>query len=191
MFTVNQLQIVLVLMDNKGHSERGLAKYLGKSDSNLNPILKKLKNKGVIRKGGYRISERTNKKTGKYEEKPYYLSEELEGIKLLAREIALSEEILDAGFVLSILRDSEYFKVMKAKFGENLAETIVSELKNSYPPILDERFSKLHSRFNRALEKLFRVEPQKFDVLYEDALIPSSLELWYRRYLKMRESEKD
>jgi DNA-binding Lrp family transcriptional regulator len=190
MFTENQLKIVLVLMDNKGYSQRGLARYLKKSDSNLNPILKKLKNMGVIREEGFKASKAKHKKEGTYNEKPYYLSNDLDGIKLLAREIALSGKILNAGFVLSILRDSEYFKDMKAKFGENLAENIVSELKISYPPILDDKFSVLHYKFNEALERLFHMEPTKAEVLYEETL-PSSLELWYRSYLKMRESEKD
>jgi len=62
------LQILGVLSDDKGHPNWEIAKHLNKYESNINPILNKLKNVGAIYQGRIAIqlilnqSDRTNQK---------------------------------------------------------------------------------------------------------------------------------
>lgn len=80
MLTITQIKVIIILLDNEGHAGWELAEFLEKEESNLNRILKKLKEKGIICLGEARRSRRTLRREGDYREEPYYLSNNLERI---------------------------------------------------------------------------------------------------------------
>jgi len=142
MLTKVQVKVILSLLDNKGHAEWELAEILKMEDSNLNPIIKKLEKKGIIYQDGFRISGRKlgKKKEGDYREFPYYLTNKLECIKYMIREIAKSNKVFDTGFILEIIENSIYIDSMKKIFGEELKQSVISEIRENYPPYSDPFF---------------------------------------------------
>jgi predicted transcriptional regulator len=137
MLTKVQVKVVLSLLDNKGHAEWELAEILKMEDSNLNPIIKKLEKKGIIYQDGFRKSSRRKKKEGDYREFPYFLTNKLECIKYLIREIAKSNKVFDTGFILEIIENSKYIDSMKKIFGEELKQSVISEIRENYPTYAD------------------------------------------------------
>jgi hypothetical protein len=191
MLTETQVKVLLMLLDNDGHSGRDLANYLGRQESNLNPILKRLESMGIIFQGDARISRKQRKKEGNYKEFPYYLSNNLDGLRIMIREITLSDKVLDSGFVLDITKKSKYIKSMKEKFKRDVAKTISDELRRSYPPYADPRFQDIQQLLNKN-----GLTPPFLEADFERYCIcgPSPLQSWYHDYLKMRhgrESDHD
>jgi predicted transcriptional regulator len=198
MLTKTQYKVLLILLDNEGHPGWSLAKELGKEESNLNPILKKLEKMGIIFQGK-RTSTNIKDKKGDYQEFPYYLKDSLENIKILIKEIVESKKIHETYFVFRVMMASKYINSMKEKFGEKVKELMIEELSKSYidlkeffifdiinPSFLIDDLNNAHhpmrcdidEELNNILEKNFkRVNPLE---------IPSGLETWYIEYLKRR-----
>ena len=148
MLTKTQVKVILVLLDDKGHAGRELTKCLkekkDKSESNINPILKKLDRMGIIYQGAPRISRnQQEEKKGEYKEFPYYLSKSLDAFKILIREIAETDRPYDTGYLLEIIDDSKYLKTMKEQFKENLNAIIKEELSKSDSPYSDPFFTNI------------------------------------------------
>ena len=192
MLTETEVKIVLILADDKGHAEWELADILGMETSNLNPILKSLRSKRVIIKGPARQSKRERKlhKAGEYQETPYYLSNNIDDIKTLVRELIQSDRVLDVGFSLGVIKRSAYLKSMSERFGPDLAKKIADEVLQTYQPYTDPKFKMIIQQM-KMQELLFPflqgdlVESltEKAEVLRSEAA-PSELEIWYKRYLR-------
>jgi hypothetical protein len=143
MLTKTQVKVILALLDTKGHAQWQLAESLGMEASNLNPILKDLDRRKLISKGKVRLSERQHENEGIYAEFPYYLSQDLDIFKTLIREIAMSDKPYDTGFLLEIIDNSKYLKMMEAQFQEDLNKIVNEELSKSYSPYSDPFFEKV------------------------------------------------
>jgi hypothetical protein len=175
-----------------------LANILKMKTSNLNPILKKLGDIGIICQGDARKStrERQRHKEGDYKEFPYYLSDDLDNIKIMIRELILSDRILDAGFSLEIVKNSMYMKLMKEKFGEDLTKNIAYEVRKYYPPYADPSFNVIRQRLH---EDGLRLPFQEDDLeeclaknLKRNLGTSSALKRWYNGYLrKYRDQESN
>ena len=171
MLTETQVKVILILLDDMGHSERNLAKHLKMSDSNLSPILKKLMKVGIISRGEVRESTNGHKKEGKYMEFPYYLPKNLNALKTIIGEIAENKKIHGTGFILELIRESKYKKALIEKFkDEEVNKSILEELRKSYTPYLDLTTPTL-------CESYFEKGPS------------SGLELWYHNYLRSLSEE--
>ena len=170
MLTETQVKVILILLDDMGHSERSLAKHLEMNDSNLNPILKNLRKTGIIFRGEARKSTNKHKKEGEYAEFPYYITKDLNALKTIIKEIAESKKIYDTGFILQIVRESKYIDSMREKFGGEVSKSIGDELSKSYPPYTD---SFIRNVIHPPLEKILCIRPS-----------PEGLELWYDNYLR-------
>jgi MarR family. len=200
MLTERQVKVILILLDNEGHAGWELANILEMSNSNLNPILKKLEQIGIICQGDARRStqERKKHKEGDYKEFPYYLSNNLDNIKTMIKELIQSGRILDTGFVLEIIKKSRYIKTMRRTFGKDLTKTIADEVRESYPPYANSRFKVIRQLVDRNklnapfLEEDFEesiengLEDPTEKHLERDLKMPSELELWYDKYLSNR-----
>jgi len=192
MLTETQVKVILILLDNEGHAGWELANILEMSNSNLNPILKKLEQIGIICQGDARRStqERKKHKEGDYKEFPYYLSNNLDNIKTMIKELIKSDRILDTGFVLEIIKKSKYIKSMRRKFGKDLTKIIADEVRESYPPYANSRFKVIQQLIDRNwlpapfLEDDLEESMEKH--LERDLKMPSELERWYDKYLSNR-----
>jgi len=195
MLTETQLKIILILLDNEGHAEWELASILKMKTSNLNPILKKLEDLKIIYQGDRRDSQNKRKRhqKGDYKEIPYYLTEDLEYIKVMIREIIESNRILDTGFLLEIVRESTYIKAMGKKFGSDFAPNIAGEIRANYSPYIDRGFSDiLNILRNGGLSFPFLEGDwggDDLNMILEKRLemncgTSSSLKRWYARYLR-------
>ncbi|HQF17464.1 MAG TPA: hypothetical protein PLI05_10405 [Methanotrichaceae archaeon] len=144
MLTKTQAKIILVLLDNEGHAGWELARILEMEDSNLHPILKKLERMKIIYKGEIRKSRNTQaKKPSERFEFPYYLSNNLDDLRIIIKELVNTDKIYDAGFILGILRESKYIETMQEQYKEELKKTVIDELRNSYAPLRDPFFAKV------------------------------------------------
>ena len=137
MLTKTQVKVILILLDNKGHAGWELAEYLGKEDSNLNPILKDLKDMGIVYQGKSRLSKKQHKKEGDYREIPYYLKMNIEAIKIIIQEI-IKTNLKETWFIFRIIGASKYLVSMRTKFTDNVDTTIYGELRKS--PIFSDDF---------------------------------------------------
>jgi hypothetical protein len=127
----------------------------------------------IIRKGQNRVSgNRWTRKPGDRIEYPYYLSNELNELKIMIREIVKTTKSYDAGFILGIIRESKYIASMQEKFKEDLKKNIMDELRNSYPPLTDPFFVKV-------IEPSIDVENLAIPYMRPQ---PSIMERWYSRY---------
>jgi len=146
------------------------------SDSNLNHILKDLKNMGVIFRGEARKSGKKHKSEGEYYEFPYYLTKDLDALKTIIREMAEGKKIYDTGFILGLFRISKYKMAMIEKFKEeDVNESTLDELRKSYPPYSDPFITNV---INPPLEKMTCIRPS-----------PEGLELWYYNYRRSLSEE--
>jgi predicted transcriptional regulator len=177
MFTNTQAKVVLILLDDKGHAEWELAKNLDKEDSNLNPILKKLRQMGIIIRGDPRKSGKEIKRNAEYREVPYYLEKSIDALRRIIKEIAESKNEYDAGFILHVLRKSKYLEVMREKYGEDVNKSIVEVLRSCYPP-LGKKF----------ITDVIKLSPEEI-FLPCIKQTPKGLELWYFRYSLKNPSE--
>lgn len=166
---MKQIKIILILLDDAGHAGWEIAKHLKMGDSNLHPILKGLESKGIIFQGEARKSGKEQKRKGDYKEFPYYITKNIDTIIIIINEATKSKKIFDARFILGILKQSKYLKVMREKFKEDVDRAIVEELQKSYPPYADSFI-------------LDVLKPPLKDVCFCIAS-PKGLELWYFRYL--------
>jgi len=64
MLTETQFKVLMMLLDDKGHAGWELAEALGMEESNLNPLLKRLEERGFIFQGMPRKSDRPKKPKG-------------------------------------------------------------------------------------------------------------------------------
>ena len=167
MLTETQVKVILILLDDIGHSERNLAKHLKMSDSNLSPILKKLMKVGIISRGEARKSTNEHKKGGEYNEFPYYLPKDLNALKTVIREIAGSKLIYDTGFILELFRVSKYKEAMVEKFKEDVNKSTLEELRKSYPPYSDPFIQEV-------------IMPPSMHIVFSKE--STELELWYYNY---------
>jgi DNA-binding MarR family transcriptional regulator len=142
MLTKTQVKVILTLLDDKGHAEWELAEYLEMEDSNLNPILKDLEKMEIIYKGNFRLSKRQHENEGIYREIPDLLSKSLRGFKALIREIAETSRPYDTGYLLEIIDNSKYLKIMKEQFKEEINTIINNELSDEDSPYSDPFFVK-------------------------------------------------
>lgn len=141
MITKKQERIILRLLDDEGHAEWDLAKHLGMSDSNLNPLLKRLKEMGVIYRGEARRSGKTEssrsskiaKRNGEYNEFPYYLTRSLPALRTIIKEASECTSGYDIGFFLQAFKNSNYIKNMLDAFGEGVFKSMEEEMLRSYP----------------------------------------------------------
>lgn len=143
MVTKVQIKAILILLDNKGHAEWEIADILEMETSNLNPKLKKLQDQGIICQGKSRTSTKPKRKGGDYKEFPYYLSNNLDGLKRLIKEIASLKRVFEAFFVLEIIENSKYIKSMVQIFGEEVNKTVNLVLNEYYPAYSDMFFNKI------------------------------------------------
>jgi hypothetical protein len=77
-----------------------------------------------------------------YGEKPYYLSRELDSFRSLIREIAETRRPYDTGYLLEIIDNSKYLKVLMEKSGKEI-NTIIKEELSTKTPYSDEFFTKV------------------------------------------------
>lgn len=171
MLTETQVKVVLMLLDDKGHAEWELAKYLEVEESNLNPKLKKLVEMKIIHQGEARISKNKKKKNGDFKEFPYYLNDNLDDLKIIVHEIAQGKKAYDAGFVLGTFEDSKYIKNMRKKFKKQVNKSVSEVLRTSYPPYKDPFI----------LEFIMPNGVRQCDLLSKDGL-----NYWYLKYKYMR-----
>jgi predicted transcriptional regulator len=133
-----------MLLDNKGHAEWEMADSLGVEDSNLNPILKKLEEKKLICNGNIRLSQRQREKNeGIYAEIPYNLSQDLDNFKALIREVSEANRPYDFGFLMEIIDNSKYLKLMKEQYKEKISAIVNEELSKCNSPYSDPFFNKV------------------------------------------------
>lgn len=177
MFTKTQFKVILILLDDAGHAGWEIAKHLKMGDSNLNPILKGLESKGIIFQGEARKSGKKQKRKGDYKEFPYYITKNIDALRIIINEIAESKKIFDTGFILGILKQSKYLEVMREKFEEDVNRAIAEELKRSYPPYADSFILNV-------------LKPPLKDIFFSRSA-PKGLELWYFRYLHTLPKNKD
>lgn len=137
MLTKTQIKIILVLLDNRGHAEWELADRLGMADSNLNPLLKRLDNMGVIYQGKARKSKKPYMEDKNYKEIPYYLKKNLETIKIVIGDLVETNHS-ESWFIFKIFGSSRYLESMRKKFKEDVDVVIESELLKS--PIFSDSF---------------------------------------------------
>jgi predicted transcriptional regulator len=141
MLTKTQVKVILILLDCKGHAEWELAKHIRMKDSNLNPILKELEKSGIIYKGDLRSSRRPHDNKGIYAEIPYYLSQDLECFKTMIKEVAEADRPYDTGFILEIIDNSKYLKIMKDQYKEDINIIVNEILTKSDSPYSDPFFT--------------------------------------------------
>lgn len=149
MFSESQVKIILILLDEDGHAGWELAEHIKMKESNLNPVLKKLEDAGIIYKTEVRDStkpvsepeikeneadyKRPKIRSGEYKEVPYYLNKSLETLRTIIRELKGKKyPHIDAGFVLNIISRSKYLEVMINKFGEDVYKNAKDELNESF-----------------------------------------------------------
>jgi hypothetical protein len=206
MLTQTQVKVILILFDDEGHAEWELANWLKMATSNLNRILKKLVKLQIIFQGEPRIVREQVGKIGDYKEFPYYLSNNLEGLRIMIREIVQSDRVLDTGFILTIIKKCKYIKSMRKKFKTDINKTIADELRISYPPYANPRFDliqrilpkdglplpfledDLDESQEKHLERNFGREVEPFEEIPLN--VPSALELWYHGYLRKRRDQE-
>ena len=198
MLTETEVKIVLILADNEGHAEWELAGILGMETSNLNPILKSLRSKSIVFKGPARQSKRERKlhKAGDYQETPYYLSNNIDDIKTLVRELIQSDRVLDVGFSLGVIKRSAYLKSMSERFGPDLAKKIADEVLQTYQPYTDPKFKMIvqQMKMQQLLFPFLQGDlaeslTEKAEVLCEK-LPPSPLRCWYKKYLRVHSDQE-
>lgn len=194
MLTETQVKVILILLDNDGHAGWELANILEMKTSNLNPILKKLEEVGIIRQGDARKStrERQRHKEGDYKEFPYYLSDNLDHIKIMIRELIQSHRTLDAGFALEIVKRSKYIKLMRIKYGKDLTKGIADEVRKNYPPYIDPSFDVIKQRLHKDGLHLPFQEDDLDEILEKklERFLPSPLESWFNGYLRKRRDQE-
>jgi predicted transcriptional regulator len=177
MLTKTQVKVILILLDCKGHAAWELAEYIGMEDSNLNPILKDLEKCGIIYKGDLRSSRRQHDNKGIYGEIPYLLSQDLDDFKTLIKDVAETDRPYDTGFLLEIIDDSTYLKVLKEKYNENISKIINDVLSKSDSPYSDPFFVKIIEP--ELEEELFCNLERKLE---RDSA--SEIKDWHERYLR-------
>jgi hypothetical protein len=97
-----------MLLDDKGHAGWQLAEALGVEESNLNPPLKRLEDRGFIFQGMPRKSDRPKKpknykksknvgnvmtipkREGDYKEFPYYIKKDLNTLASIIKEMVIT-----------------------------------------------------------------------------------------------------
>lgn len=173
--TETQVKVVLILLDDKGHAEWEVAKYLEVEDSNLNPSLKKLVQMKMIHQGEARISKKQKKKNGDFKEFPYYLNNNLDDLKAIVRKIAECKKAYDAGFVLRIFETSKYIKNMRKKFKRDVNKSVADVLRTTYPPYKDPFILEV-------------IKPEFGGIICQEENFPKEgLRSWYYKYTYMLE----
>ena len=125
MLTEPQFKVLMILFDDKGHPGWQLAEDLDMEESNLNPYLKKLEKRKFIIQGLPRISTKPKRRKGDYKEYPYYLNKDLGILGSIIKEMVLTNKVYDTGFPFRIIRASNYIKLMKSIFKEDLNKCLV------------------------------------------------------------------
>jgi predicted transcriptional regulator len=164
MLTKTQIKVILILLDNRGHAEWEIAEYLGKEDSNLNPILKDLEKMGIIYRGESRLPKKQHKKEGDYREIPYYLGKNLDNLKKVIEEIIQSER-RETWFIFRLIGNSKYLKSLRTRFKDNADIVIKDELQKS--KIFSDDF---YSKIMNQNERFCRPGPDP---------IENEIEYWY------------
>lgn len=137
MLTESQFKVLMMLLDDKGHAGWELAEALGMEESNLNPPLKRLEDRGFIFQGMPRKSDRPKKpknykksknignvttipkREGDYKEFPYYIKKDLDILASVIKEMVITNRRYDIGFPYRIIRASNYMRAMGSIFHEN------------------------------------------------------------------------
>jgi predicted transcriptional regulator len=143
MLTKVQIKTILILMDNEGHAEVEIADILDMERSNLNPKIKKLEKQGIIRACEERPSRKAKEKNKEYKEKPWFLSNNLDGLKHLIEEVAKLKRVFEAFFVLEIIENSRYIESMVKRFGEDVNKAVNLVLNEYYPAYSDLFFNNI------------------------------------------------
>lgn len=181
MLSKTRVKVILILLDDKGHTGWELAESLEMEDSNLNPILKDLEERNIIYKGTIRLSRREHENKGIYSEIPYYLSQDLDNFRTLIREIAATRRPYDTGFLLEIIDNSKYLKVMKEQFTEEI-KTIINDELSKNDPFSDPFFDKLIKP--ELQEELFCNLERKMEI---DTV--SDIRVWHEKHLQFSKKE--
>lgn len=138
MVTITQERIILILLDDEGHAEWELAERLGKSDSNLSPVLKGLRRMGVIYRGEARRSGKKDRRNGEYNEHPYYLTKSLDALRTIIKEASECKRGYEISLFMQAFKGSNYINNMIDNFGEDVAKGMEEELLRSYPAYSNE-----------------------------------------------------
>lgn len=97
-----------------------------------------MKNCGIIYQGEPRTSTKQKKqKEGDYKEFPFYLTKNIENLKFMIAQLAKTNRLFDSYFILELVENSKYIKSMKEEFGDEVRESVVSELRENYSPYKD------------------------------------------------------
>ena len=202
MLTEPQFKVLLILFDDKGHAGWQLAGDLKMADSNLNPYLKELEKRKFIFQGPPRISVKPKKREGDFKDRPFYLNKDLEILGTIIKEMVVTNRLYDTGFPFRIIEASNYIRLMKNIFKEDLNKCLAGFKHREY---FDEAFS---SELESSLEKkliMHRVEcpEDELDELAffsdKEVMCPikdkpvtakslKKLERWYETYLNKHQS---
>ena len=125
MLTEPQFKVLMILLDNKGHAGWQLAEDLEMKVSNLNPYLKDLEKRKFVIQGPPRKSMKPKKREGDYKEYPYYLNKDLGILGSIIKEMIVTNRLYDIGFPFRIIETSNYIKLMKDMFKEDLNKCLV------------------------------------------------------------------
>ena len=158
MLTQTKLKIIFFLLDNEGHSGRDLAECLEIKESNLNPVLHEMEDDmHILYHGPPRKSKKMKQtaKKGRYKEIPYYLSDNLDGIRIMMKEIAQSGSKLDVGFTLSVFKKSKYKKDIYKLYKHDFSKAVADTLRENYPPYTNPPFTVVQKLFNNNLISQF------------------------------------
>ncbi|MCX6678062.1 MAG: hypothetical protein NTU95_08980 [Methanothrix sp.] len=205
MFSESQVKVILILLDEKGYAEWYLAEHIKMKESNLNPVLKKLKEMGIIVKK-LRDSRRPKSEPGTkgYQEFACYLNKSLETLKTIIRELKGKKyPQIDAGFILNIISRSKYIKVMIDLFGEEVNKSAKEELNKTFPfakngfytnwvgdlfpkDLSDFKERQVILRDSKLIKRLPTpyIEEMEKEMAKDLRVCRSNIEIWYDNYLE-------
>jgi DNA-binding Lrp family transcriptional regulator len=126
LFTKTQLEIIRLLLDEEGHSQREMSIVLEKKESNLSRLIKDLESRGIIYVGKPRIPKGAR---SSHMEFPYYLKRDINLIiRILKYESKhkpyFSRDDAFSSF-LYWLAGSEYFESLLQLHRENIIKNLI------------------------------------------------------------------
>jgi predicted transcriptional regulator len=189
MLTEKQFKVLMILFDNKGHAGWELAKDLKVEESNLNPFLKRLEKKKFIFQGTPRKSNRPKKseeikkREGDYKEFPYYLTNDLQILDKIIREMAVTNRVFNTGFPFNIIKTSKYIKSMRLMFKEDLNKCLVYAAREAHIDRSAIVAEVIEHEIHRLIQDKKPANPLLKDKRIRSKKALKELELWYDSYL--------
>lgn len=204
MLTETQFKIIMILFDDKGHAGWELAEILGKEESNINSLLKKLDARDIVKDGPRRESHRPKKikskksenvkksvelkkREGDYKEVPYYLVKDLNTFGTIVKEMVATNEIYDLGFPWRIIRSSNYVRAIRDIFKEDYFEYMANLSKdNTRLHTCPISIVQVERVFCCGFKELHLLNFNKEDDGINDRVVSkkllSALEIWWLRF---------